>query len=76
MASSKGTTAELDSVICMKTERPSRLNTVKPKGTFCKVLAVIEVSEKLIGRCCKKKSFSALHSIRWIDNAIFYFLAD
>ena len=46
MASNKGTTAELDSVICMKADRPARMHTVKPKGMFCKVLAVIEVSEK------------------------------
>ena len=49
MASSKGTTAELDSLVCIRIDRPSRMNAFKPKGSFCKVLAVIEVREsKLI----------------------------
>ena len=45
MASSKGTTAELDSLVCIRIDRPSRMNAFKPKGSFCKVLAVIEVSK-------------------------------
>ena len=47
MASSKGTTAELDSLVCIRIDRPSRMNAFKPKGSFCKVLAVIEVGEKM-----------------------------
>ena len=43
MASSKGTTAELDSVICVRVDRPARMDSLKPKGSFCKVLAVVEV---------------------------------
>ena len=43
MASNKGSTAELDSVICIRTQRPERMDALKPKGTFCKVLAVVEV---------------------------------
>jgi hypothetical protein len=43
MASSKGSTAELDSLICIRSERPERLIGAKPKGAFCKVLAVVEV---------------------------------
>ena len=45
MASSKGTTAELDSLVCIRIDRPSRMNAFKPKGSFCKVLAVIEVGK-------------------------------
>ena len=43
MASNKGSTAELDSVICVRTNRPERMDALKPRGTFCKVLAVVEV---------------------------------
>ena len=43
MASNKGSTAELDSVICIRTRRPERMDALKPRGTFCKVLAVVEV---------------------------------
>jgi hypothetical protein len=43
MASSKGSTAELDSLICIRAERPARLDSYKPRGSFCKVLAVVEV---------------------------------
>jgi len=42
MASIKGTCSELDCMICVRSERPLTLD-VKPKGTFCKVLAIIEV---------------------------------
>ena len=41
MASSKGSTAELDSVICVRAERPEGLNV--RRGSFCRVLAVVEV---------------------------------
>lgn len=50
MASSKGSTAELDSVICVRAERPPRLDSVKPRGSFCRVLAVVEV--KVGSVCC------------------------
>jgi hypothetical protein len=43
MASNKGSTAELDSVICIRSERPARITAMKTKGSFCKVLAVVEV---------------------------------
>ena len=47
MASSKGTTAELDSVICVRVDRPARMDSLKPKGSFCKVLAVVEVRMRM-----------------------------
>jgi hypothetical protein len=43
MASNKGSTAELDSVICVRMDRPERMDAMKPRGMFCKVLAVVEV---------------------------------
>ena len=43
MAAQKGSTAELDSVICVRAERPPRIDSVKPRGSFCRVLAVVEV---------------------------------
>ena len=42
MASIKGTCSELDCMICVRSERPLTLAD-KPKGSFCKVLAIIEV---------------------------------
>jgi hypothetical protein len=44
MASIKGSAAELDSMICVKADRPIGWDFKKPKGSFCKVLAVVEVS--------------------------------
>ena len=42
MASIRGTCSELDCMICVRSERPISID-VKPKGTFVKVLAIIEV---------------------------------
>jgi hypothetical protein len=50
MASSKGSTAELDSVICVRAERPPRIDGAKPRGSFCRVLAVVEVKVGVV--CC------------------------
>ena len=44
MASSKGSTAEFDCLLCVKDKRPDRLENIKQKGIFCKVIAVVEVS--------------------------------
>jgi hypothetical protein len=43
MGGTKGSTSELDSVICIRTEKPARISAMKTKGSFCKVLAVVEV---------------------------------
>ena len=43
MASFKGVTAEIDCLICTAAPRPDRLDAWKPKGTFCRVLAAVEV---------------------------------
>eukprot|EP01041_Mallomonas_annulata_P004756 gene4756-9454_t len=45
MASQKGSTAEIDCLICMKAPRPESMiaNTASKYSEFCKVLAVVEV---------------------------------
>ena len=65
MASSKGTTAELDSMICIRVDRPARMDCLKPKGSFCKVLAVVEVRMKIVregrgGGGCRMRWESAM----------------
>ena len=42
-ASSKGSTGELDSIICTRIPFPDRFVGVKPRSSFCKVLAVVEI---------------------------------
>jgi hypothetical protein len=44
MASSKGSTAEFDCLLCVKDKRPDRLENIKQKGIFCRVIAVVEVT--------------------------------
>lgn len=34
---------EFDCIVCVEAERPSRLDPYKPRGTFCKVLGIVEV---------------------------------
>jgi len=48
MASQRGTTAEIDSLVCMCAPRPASLagHRIARSGEFCRVLAVIEVKVK------------------------------
>ena len=48
MASSKGSTAEFDCLLCVKDKRPDRLENIKQKGIFCRVIAVVEVTLDLL----------------------------
>jgi hypothetical protein len=43
-ASSKGSTGEFDCIVCAKTNFPQRFQNFKTKGSFCKVLGVVEVT--------------------------------
>lgn len=43
IATSRGSTGELDCLVCTRIPTPARFVNVKPKSSFCKVLAVVEI---------------------------------
>lgn len=48
MAGGKGASAELDYVVCIRTDRPSDMDGLKPKGSFCRVLGLVEVIHSFV----------------------------